>query len=87
MGTLLRLWPAPPPASAGVTYDASSSLVVRTRDAAKIAEDQLWREGLLMNYAVGNDRINAIWDRMIENKLRPRVPPPLRKSRLPLPGK
>lgn len=84
---MMQLWPAPPIRSP-LFYDTHQSLVVRCYEDSRIAADQLDREGLLMTFKVGNERINAIWDRMIANKeaelrrrppprLPPRLPPPL----------
>jgi hypothetical protein len=72
---MLALWPAPPKRS-DVFYDPEQSLAVRTYKDSCVAQEQLAREGVLMTHKVGNDRINAVWNRMIANKrAAPRLPP------------
>lgn len=76
------LWPAPPKRN-DLFYDPDQSLAVRTFADSSAAQAQLSREGVLMKHKVGNDRINAIWDRMIANKREARRAPIL--PPLPIP--
>lgn len=70
LAMMLKLWPAPH--CAPNAYDEKQSLAVNT----SLAQDQLQREGVLMTFKVGLERINAIFDRAIQNKMRlpPRLP-------------
>ena len=59
------------------TSHSGQSVVMRTDAEFKTAADQLYREGVLMRHRAGNDRLNAVCDRIIANK--ERQPPRLQR--------
>lgn len=71
--TILRmmlLWPAPPQRN-DKFYDPQSSLCHRSREACAAASEQLSREpGGLQRFRAGVERINAIFERAIEIRIK-----------------
>lgn len=67
---MMLLWPAPLQRNDRF-YDPQSSLSYRTREACAAASEQLSREpGGLQRFRVGVDRINAIYERAIEIRVK-----------------